>query len=170
MTLLCWRRMIYFDSTPPMSFHVRNSAKTTYTYAEYGARCSTWLTSSVVVGFLSTWLYSSNDTSDWNDNRMSKSMTSSWQWTTLKIHGECKIGSIVLNPLAGKLSEDTRKNGKGTKTGYIWLTKGQSYDQSSLASECNRLFILRFGAPNTPYSGPHDGCTGFQNGWCCNLI
>ncbi len=52
----------------------------------------------------------------------------------------------ILNPLAGTFSEDTRKKGKGGKTGtshdwrsfylsqYDWL-KGSHYDQGSLASE-----------------------------------
>ena len=61
------------------------------------------------------------------------------------------IGSI-LNPLVGKFSEDTRKKGKGENMDISRLAGLFCHDmigwrvaddQGSLASEWNRLFILR---------------------------
>ncbi len=72
------------------------------------------------------------------------------------------IGSI-LNPLAGKFSEDTRKKGKGAKTGashdwrsfclsqYDWLKGSHMTKVLWLPNETDYSYC-EFVAPNTPYS------------------
>ncbi len=72
------------------------------------------------------------------------------------------IGSI-LNPLAGKISEDTRKKAKVAKTGashdwwsfylsqYDWLKGSQSYDQGSLVLNETEYSYCEFVAPNIPH-------------------
>ncbi len=71
------------------------------------------------------------------------------------------IGSI-LNPLAGKFSEDTQKKGKGKKTGasqdwcsfylsqYDWLKGSQMTKVVWLPNETDCSYC-EFVAPNTPY-------------------
>ena len=71
------------------------------------------------------------------------------------------IGSI-LNPLAGKCSEDTRKKGKGAKTGashdwqsfylsqYDWL-KGSHLTKVFWVPNETDYSYREFLAPNTPY-------------------
>ncbi len=73
----------------------------------------------------------------------------------------CRIGSI-LNPLAGKFSEDTRKNSKGAKTGashnwrsfylsqYDWLKGSHMTKVVWLPHETDYSYC-EFVAPNTPY-------------------
>ncbi len=72
-----------------------------------------------------------------------------------------RIGSI-LNPLAGKVSQDTRKKGKGAKTGashdwwsfylsqYDWLKGSHMTKVVWLPSETDYSYY-EFVAPNTPY-------------------
>ncbi len=72
-----------------------------------------------------------------------------------------RIGSI-LNPLAGKLSEDTRKKGKGAKTGashdwqsfyfsqYDWL-KGSHMTKLFWPPNETDYSYCEFVAPNNPY-------------------
>ncbi len=66
------------------------------------------------------------------DNPCSTSLK--WKGLPVELNGQNAIGSM-LNPLAGKFSKDTRKKGKGAKTGAshdmaellfvaIWLAKG----------------------------------------------
>ena len=71
------------------------------------------------------------------------------------------IGSI-LNPLAGKFSEDTRKNVKGAETGashdwrrfylsqYDWLKSSHMTKAVWFPNETDYLYC-EFVAPNTPY-------------------
>ncbi len=70
----------------------------------------------------------------------------------------------ILNPLAGKFSEDTRKKGKGTKTGvshdwrsfylsqYDWLKGSRITKVVWLPNETDYSYC-EFAAPNTPYCG-----------------
>ncbi len=76
------------------------------------------------------------------------------------------IGSI-LNPLAGKFSENTRKKGKGVKTGahrdwrrfylsqYDWLKGSYMTKVVWLSNETDYSYCV-FVAPNTPYCGTDD--------------
>ncbi len=72
----------------------------------------------------------------------------------------------ILNPLAGKFSEDTRKKGKGTKTGashnwrsfylsqYDWLNGSHMTKVVWLPNETYNSYC-EFVASNTPYSFTH---------------
>ncbi len=78
-----------------------------------------------------------------------------------RIHQLMTTGSI-LNHLAGKFSEDTRKKGKGTKTGashdwqsfylsqYDWLKGGPITKVVWLPNETDYSYC-EFVAPSTPY-------------------
>ncbi len=78
---------------------------------------------------------------------------------------ECLLASTIgsiLNPLAGKLSEDTRKKAPGAKTGasqdwrsfylsqYDWL-KGSHMTKVVWLSNETEYSYCEFVAPNTPY-------------------
>ncbi len=93
-------------------------------------------------------------------------------WTHL--YSGNTIGSI-LNPLAGKFSEDTRKKGKGAKTGashdwrsfylsqYDWLKGCHMTKAVWLPNETDYSYC-EFVAPNTPYSIIFKSKTsGFKN-------
>ncbi len=85
-----------------------------------------------------------------------------WDRVALKYREHCIIGSI-LNPLAGKFSEDTRKKGKGAKTGashdwqrfylsqYDWLKGSHMTKVVWLPTESDYSHC-KFVAPNTPFS------------------
>ena len=82
------------------------------------------------------------------------------------------IGSI-LNPLAGKFSDDIRKKGKGAKTGashdwrsfylsqHDWLKGSHMTKAVWLPNETDYSYC-KFVAPNTPYS-LQLGCTGIRS-------
>ncbi len=80
------------------------------------------------------------------------------------VHGLSNRGRIgsILNPLAGKVSENTRKKGKGAKTGashdwrssylsqYDWLKGIHMTRVVWLPNETDYSYC-EFVAPNTPY-------------------
>ncbi len=85
------------------------------------------------------------------------------------LSGNCHISWIgsILNPLAGKFSEDTQKKGKVTKTGAshdwwsllfvaIWLAKGSQMTKVVWLSNETDYSYCEFVVPNTPYWPPRD--------------
>ena len=86
-----------------------------------------------------------------------------WMWESPDVYEFClsTIGSI-LNPLAANFSEDTRKKGKGAKTGaphdwrsfymsqYDWLNGSHMTKVIWLPNETDYSYC-EFVAPNTPY-------------------
>ncbi len=81
----------------------------------------------------------------------------------LKIRANpCNPIGCILNPLVGKVSKDTRKKGKGAKTGaahdwrsfymsqYDWLKDSHMTKLVWLPNETDYSYC-KFVAPNTPY-------------------